>query len=226
MKLAVSPFGNGAWGNLNVWPFDHYFKHAFNPLSTSTQTVKDADCLLLWGGEDIHPSFYNQSAHPYSESRTPTPSYRDVVEWEMCKEAYENNVPIIGVCRGAQLLCAFAGGKLIQHVPDGHKGSHNIETYNGLSIYAKANHHQMMMPDGTNHDLLAWSTGLSPQYQGETILNPLTEGMYIPKQIEPEVVYFRDVDGLAIQPHPEWHTRNDEDFVKFVLDCVDYFIVN
>ena len=223
MRVAISPFGNGCYGNLVAKPFDKIFNQAFNPVLSNISRVKDADALLLWGGEDIHPSFYGQKPHPFNDTKTPDPSYRDMLEWQMLQEAVENDVPIIGVCRGAQLLCAFAGGKLVQHVKGNfHKYGHIIETYDGLSIQASANHHQMMMPDGTEHDLLAWTTDKSDGYEGDSGA-AITEGMYIEKQIDPEVVYFRDVNGLAIQPHPEWHEKSDDEFPKWILQQIEYF---
>ena len=223
MRIAISPFGNGHYGNCISKPFDKIFNQSFNPTLSSISQVKDADALLLWGGEDIHPSFYNQKPHPCNDTKTPEPSYRDMLEWQMLKEALENDVPIIGVCRGAQLLCAFAGGSLIQHVKGSvHKHGHVIETYDGLSIHARANHHQMMMPDNTNHDLLAWTTNVAEGYEGDSG-TPITEGMYVEKHIDPEVVYFRDVNGLAIQPHPEWHDDPKDQFPQWILQQIEYF---
>jgi putative glutamine amidotransferase len=223
MRVAISPFGNGCYGNLVSKPFDKIFNQAYNPVLSSISQVKDADALLLWGGEDIHPSFYREKPHPFNDTKTPEPSYRDMLEWRMLQEAVEHDVPIIGVCRGAQLLCAFAGGSLIQHVSGNfHKHGHEIETYDGLSIFAKANHHQMMMPDNTKHDLLAWVENKSEGYGGESGKD-VTTGMYVEKKIDPEVVYFSDVNGIAIQPHPEWHEDSKDPFCTWILQQLDYF---
>ena len=62
--------------------------------------------LILWGGEDISPSIYNQDV---VHARAPkSPSIRDQCEITMFKAAVKLGIPIIGVCRGAQLACALS----------------------------------------------------------------------------------------------------------------------
>ena len=65
--------------------------------------------LRLWGGVDIDSSLYGEPRHP----KTQIPDKkRDREELEKIKTAIRLKVPIIGVCRGAQLLCVYHGGKL------------------------------------------------------------------------------------------------------------------
>lgn len=92
--LAYSPMGCGD----KIDPFNEIFKAKFNAVAKGN--LEGADALILWGGTDIHPSFYKEPAHPRNESQQKTPEYRDMVEWELMREAYERSIPIIGVCRG------------------------------------------------------------------------------------------------------------------------------
>jgi GMP synthase-like glutamine amidotransferase len=109
-------------------------------------------------------------------------------------------IPMIGVCRGAQLLCAFAGGTLAQDVK-GHEGAHSIVTCDGEIYLPSANHHQLMLPGDVQHELLAWASH-SP---AEFYLNQNDAITYFPPGFKhPEIVYFNEIRGLAIQPHPEW----------------------
>ena len=149
MKLAVSPYGN-AWGRF--FPFDEVYDEFVNPVVAGT--LKGCDGLLLWGGEDIHPSFYKQKAHPQNECQAHTPTQRDMLEWHMLREAHGLGIPIYGVCRGAQMLCCFAGGSLIQHTTN-HLHAHDIKTHDGLSMRAAANHHQMMEPTEAQYEILS-----------------------------------------------------------------------
>jgi anthranilate/para-aminobenzoate synthase component II len=108
---------------------------------------------------------------------------------------------MIGVCRGAQMMCAFAGGYLIQHVR-GHQTDHFITTSEGDTFRTTSCHHQMMYPYNIPHEMLAWSTeNRSTIYEGE-IGEDLSDRMASRK--EPEVVYYPTIRGLAIQGHPEW----------------------
>jgi putative glutamine amidotransferase len=73
------------------------------------------DALLLSGGADVHPSRYGRTING---SRDIEPG-RDALEDEAWRVAAERAVPVLGICRGLQVVNVFAGGTLTQHV-DGH----------------------------------------------------------------------------------------------------------
>ena len=193
LVLGFSPWGNGE----SIFPFNVVFDTAQDVRKHGFQGI---DALVLWGGEDIHPSFYDEKAHKYNQAG-PTRSARDVFEWKAMLYCKMNNIPIIGVCRGAQFLCAFAGGSLVQHVEGHTNGHHMVVTLDGEEYSTTSAHHQMMQLEKTEHQLLAWSKKkLSTVYQdGEH-----SEIAYMKDRPEPEVVYFPKIRGLAVQGHPEW----------------------
>lgn len=206
MKIAVSPFGHNPH---QFAPFDQIFKEKVNPFITGS--IDGCQAVLLWGGTDIHPSFYRQTAHPLNESSKEI-SKRDWMEWELIKEAIKKQIPLIGVCRGAQFLCAAAGGTLIQHVSN-HRCGHLIDTHDNKQMWANGDHHQMMHPAGVEHELLAWK---KPDpltvYKGQNG-EEVDRGEIL---VDPEVVYFPTIGALAIQPHPEWHYRANSSHVAFI----------
>jgi anthranilate/para-aminobenzoate synthase component II len=208
LSLGYSPF-NTPNGN-PIQPFQHIFDYGVNLRYASNLNAVDA--ILLWGGSDISPMLYDE--HPYKLSGPPTPSERDVFEWELMRQAKLRGIPMIGVCRGAQIICAFAGGKLIQHVT-GHGTDHMIDTYDDCAFMVSSSHHQMMYPYDVDHKLLAWSSkSLSNDYEPNHKLYCAS----MEKQLYPEaeVVHFPDIRGLAIQCHPEWHAQSDE-FNKWLM---------
>jgi putative glutamine amidotransferase len=73
------------------------------------------DGLMLTGGADIDPSSYG--ARPHAETRGSVPA-RDRAELALSRRAIELDLPVLGVCRGMQLLNVALGGTLHQHVPD------------------------------------------------------------------------------------------------------------
>ena len=77
--------------------------------------IKDNHVLILHGGGDISPALYNKPVAPRGGGYY-KPSHRDQQEWMFIKEAVKQNIPIVGICRGAQMLCAFDGGELVQHI--------------------------------------------------------------------------------------------------------------
>ncbi len=73
------------------------------------------DGLVLTGGSDVSPERYGQPAHPQTGTVRP---WRDDWELRLLGHALDRDLPVLGVCRGAQLLNVALGGTLDQHVPD------------------------------------------------------------------------------------------------------------
>lgn len=176
--------------------------------------------LVVWGGADISPDLYG---HPTSRRCAPYASRRDQIEWELMAEAIEMEIPIIGVCRGAQMLCAAAGGFLIQDM-NNHAGyGHDVLTHDGHKLGVNSIHHQMMVPFGVPHEMVAWAAtniGEPYIYRDDKLFKPEEYG-YTEKNPwrEPEFVYFPDINGYAIQWHPEMMRENSPATV-YVLDYI------
>lgn len=163
-------------------------------------SLKQADVMMFTGGADILPSHYGEKSGP---STYCSPS-RDRGEIECYNVAISRNIPIIGICRGAQLLCALSGGKLVQDVT-GHGRGHTVETDDGQVLAMSSLHHQMMRPEGTDHKLIAWSSHISRHYKGQD-----GEELYGQEGLEkePDIVYFAKNRGLGFQGHPEMMPDN------------------
>lgn len=191
------------------YPFDNL------PVITSVEWFNEPekltknDVLVVWGGGDISPSLYNKPVGKRT-SASATPSLRDKVEWKMMNGAKEQGIPIIGVCRGAQMLCALAGGHLIQDV-NNHGGSHMVTTPNGEMFMTNTIHHQMMYPFDVKHEMLASIAKLATRYV------EVDDEVEMP--CEPEYVYFPEVKGFAIQWHPEGMRANSE-ATKYIFKTI------
>ncbi len=72
------------------------------------------DGLLLSGGPDMDPSFFGEEPHPRLGAISPE---RDAFEAEICREALKREIPILGICRGCQLVNIIAGGTIVQDIP-------------------------------------------------------------------------------------------------------------
>ncbi|HJW73765.1 MAG TPA: gamma-glutamyl-gamma-aminobutyrate hydrolase family protein [Geothrix sp.] len=72
--------------------------------------------LLLTGGHDIHPSHWDprEGVHPKAE----VDADRDAFEIPLIRSAWERRLPVLGICRGEQILNVALGGSLVQDVPD------------------------------------------------------------------------------------------------------------
>jgi putative glutamine amidotransferase len=77
--------------------------------------VSFLDGLVIAGGADVDPARYGQSPHPETLGVRPD---RDETEFALVESALAAGLPLIGVCRGMQVLNVVLGGTLTQHVPD------------------------------------------------------------------------------------------------------------
>ena len=84
-------------------------------VSESPRTVlQTIDGVLLTGGGDVDPAFYGQDRHETVEDAEPG---RDEFELDLARRAIEADVPLLAICRGAQVLNVAAGGTLVQDIP-------------------------------------------------------------------------------------------------------------
>jgi len=88
------------------------------PVAITPETPRSLDGLdglVITGGTDLDPSLYGQAPHP--EAETPDRE-RDALESALLLDAIERDVPMLGICRGCQLLNVLHGGTLVQHLPE------------------------------------------------------------------------------------------------------------
>jgi putative glutamine amidotransferase len=95
------------------------------PDSASTagpeQLIDLLDALVLSGGADIDPALYGADAEP--ETQTPNRE-RDEFELALARAAFDRDLPMLGICRGMQLLNVARGGTLEQHVAESDRHLH------------------------------------------------------------------------------------------------------
>lgn len=179
--------------------------------STIPNDLQKGDMLIVHGGADISPSLYHKakSSKTWADDR---PSTRDIIEWAMMQRAKELGIPIIGICRGAQMLCALAGGHLIQHI-NNHGGEHLCITVDGQEFITNSIHHQMMYPFDIKHEMLAWTKEkLSDVYYDVD--------QHVDVPCEPEFVYYPEVNGFAMQWHPEM-MRAGEPATQYIVSEIN-----
>ncbi len=109
------------------------------------------DGLVLAGGADIDPASYGQPRH---EETVDTVPERDAFEIALVRAAIERGLPVLGICRGMQLLNVAYGGTLLQHLPE-RFGHHEHRRVAGSF-------------DGADHDVLLREGSLVARVAGAT----------------------------------------------------------
>jgi putative glutamine amidotransferase len=84
------------------------------PDDTDADVLDVLDGLVLAGGADLGPELYGADREPLTDPRPD----RDAGEITLLRAALDRGLPVLGVCRGMQLLAAACGGRLHQHLPD------------------------------------------------------------------------------------------------------------
>jgi len=140
-------------------------------------TLNQLDGLLLAGGADINPLYYGDLPKAYLGT---VEEERDNFELILARKALEKDMPILGICRGLQVLNVASGGTLYQdlehemgpeyfHVREQFRkwqGSHSINVLEGKKIYeaigqkslmVNSFHHQAVKTLGRDFEVSAWS---------------------------------------------------------------------
>lgn len=182
---------------------------------TLTNDLNEADIVCFTGGEDVTPSLYGDAKHPYTGNSV----YRDTKEASIFEQCLANKIPMVGICRGAQLLNVMSGGRMYQHV-EKHCGTHSItDLETGETILVSSTHHQMMMPSPRGL-LVASSTlgGSREWFEGEVFKKDVSKE-------DIEVVYYEHTNCLCFQPHPEFVSPQYAGMKDYFVRCVNKYLL-
>jgi putative glutamine amidotransferase len=169
----------------------------------AARVLDGLDGLVVTGGKDVDPASYGHDRHPATDE--PPRDARDEFEFALVVEALRRRVPVLGICRGAQVLNVALGGTLHQHLPDvvghtGHQAGNAVFTTTrvrtvpgtrlagliGESSDAQCYHHQAIAELGRG--LI-----VSAQDDGDGVI----EAVEVDQRLHP------DTWVVAVQWHPE-----------------------
>lgn len=179
--------------------------------------IKDADLVFLTGGEDCDPALYGDPKGKYTYF---TPE-REKAEMGAIKEAISLGIPMFGTCKGLQMLCVGAGGKLVQDMD--HPGGHGMTTKDGTTFQVNSLHHQCINPyvlPADEYEILGVADVRSDIHlNGEN--KDISE--QVPEDIE--AAYFPKIKALGVQHHPEmmWYsskTKKNNPYFTWLRDQV------
>lgn len=188
------------------------------PIKFLDRILTTLDGVLLSGGGDIQPERYGGQNSPQVQGIDPL---RDEVEFHITQYALANEVPLLGICRGLQVINVFLGGTLYEHLPDHLRSSLNHSTQSHLvRIVSQSSLHQIL-----GCEQIAVN---SSHHQGIAQLG---------KRLKP-VAYAQDdlelIEAVEVEGHPyglavQWHPERMRDdphmrslFASFVAAASHY----
>lgn len=161
------------------------------------RVLDSVDGLMLAGGKDVDARLYGHEPHP--ENDAPRPD-RDAWEAALVLAAIERDLPLLGICRGLQVLNVALSGTLIQHLPDV-IGS-NRYSYGNATF---ADNPVITVP-GT-HAARILGEELSVKSYHHQAIDRVAEGLTVSAHGDDGIIQAVDIDvmtfGVAVQWHPE-----------------------
>ena len=173
-----------------------------SPEVTELESIKDLDGIVLSGGVDMHPKFYGNSITDYPNNPINFDEERDEFELEVFKLSQQYAIPLLGVCRGMQLVNCALGGTLHQDNGTVANAIHRFENNDkahGINILSETLLHEIL---GVNRSITN-----SAHHQS---INKLGEGLLINCMADDgiiEGIEWQQKENksffLAVQWHPE-----------------------
>lgn len=104
------------------------------PTAQTIGAARSADMVLLMGGEDVDPRLYgDQVDYPGSGHHEPR---TDSTHIAVVLEALQHRKPLLGICRGLQLLNVALGGTLVQHLSaNSHRGASHADAFVQMRVH-------------------------------------------------------------------------------------------
>jgi putative glutamine amidotransferase len=177
--------------------------------------IHGLDGLILTGGKDVDPARYGQEAHPSTD--VPRKD-RDAFEDALVRAAIEQNVPFLGICRGAQMLNVALGGTIHQHLPDV-IGSTRYSAGGGTFLVNNVS----VEPQSTLASLLDGDRTIAVKSYHHQAIDELAEGLVVTGRGDDGVIQaieLPSVDfGVAVQWHPEEDAKEDARLFHGIVDA-------
>ncbi|WP_240761078.1 gamma-glutamyl-gamma-aminobutyrate hydrolase family protein [Mycolicibacterium sp. CR10] len=183
----------------------------------AARVLDGLDGLVVTGGRDVDPATYGHAPHPTTDEPA---RERDAFEFALLRGALARRMPVLGICRGAQVLNVALGGTLHQHLPDviGHHG-HQA----GNAVFSTSTVHTV---PGTRLSALVGPDTQAQCYHHQAI-DRVGHGLIVSAQDGADgVIEAVEMPGehfvLAVQWHPEERLDDLRLFAGIVAAAADY----
>ena len=194
------------------------------PYAAEPQALLDhLDALILTGGQDVSKQFtMGERTRPFKQlNDSAEPSLdRDVYEWQLFELAMTRGVPVLGVCRGHQLINAGLGGTLISDLPPG-----PVDHLPWVQPMSDGQpDHQVTFTSGSLAEQLYGRSKVVNSWHHQAVAEP-GRGMRISGVTTDGIVEATEHESAAIltvQWHPEWQESSDQAFAWLCARAGEY----
>lgn len=183
-------------------------------LEQNWDEIEDCDGIVLTGGIDIHPEFYNSNRTNYPNAPQEFNKARDEFEMHVFETALNFEHPVLAICRGMQLVNVALGGTLVQDLEESGKkdhqrhgeidSEHEVEIIDGTLLSSIARK-QRVVVNSAHHQAL------------DVVAEELMPNCYSPDKVI-EGAEWKDKSGksflLAVQWHPERMTDKENSLLS------------
>ncbi len=181
------------------------------PMTDNAEDLKEAfalvNGLLMTGGHDVSPAMYNAERSPFCGEPCDT---RDRMEKLLYEMAVEADKPVLGICRGIQIINVLQGGTLYQDIPAEY---HTATEHHMMPPYTDTAHKVRICRPSALYDLLQTETLGVNSYHHQAV-RTLGKGLDVMAVSEDGLVEAVSRKGSrfvwGIQWHPEFSFRVDE----------------
>ena len=168
-------------------------------IASSLAAARNADVVVIMGGEDVHPSFY-AGEHDYPRSGVHD-LQADDAHITVVRDAVERGTPLLGICRGHQIINIALGGDLVQHLPQ--DGTHRLDLPHG-SKRQSFTPHDIALDDRRWADAIDLASPVqSSHHQAVDRLGTGLTSVATAHDNVIEAIAHTDAPVLGVQWHPE-----------------------
>lgn len=179
---------------------------------TLDETLPQCDGILIIGGDDIDPKYYNENND--KQQSKDIDEYTDRVDQKIITYAVEHGIPTLGICRGLQAMAAFLGGSLHQDIKDA-----------GLNHPSEDKKHQVTRVNSTILTDLLPDSFLVNTYHHQAIKN-VPDGFIVTYMNHDviEAIEHKALPILGVQWHPErFYTKESEIIFDYFFKKIDEY---
>ncbi|MBM2617656.1 gamma-glutamyl-gamma-aminobutyrate hydrolase family protein [Actinoplanes sp. LDG1-06] len=183
------------------------------PDDPGTDVLESLDGIVFSGGGDVDPAYWGAERHPATE----VDKERDEAEIMLMRAALAADLPLLGVCRGMQVMAVVGGGTLHQHLPDliGHDRHRAAAGTDPLAADASAygRHDVITEPGSFAHSLIGGHTVVN-SFHHQAVDNP---GSFTPTGWCPDdhVIEILEDPSYTYAVGVQWHPERTADLRFF-----------